>query len=76
MQLRGAKAFLGAAKCAQCHTGPLLSDGKFHNVAVPQVGPGFGDGPTGDDDFGRMRKTEKSGAPVRRSARRRCATWS
>ena len=56
-QLRGAKAFLGSAKCGACHNGPLLSDGKFHNVAVPQVGPGFGDGPLGRDDFGRMRKT-------------------
>ena len=57
VQLRGARAFLGTAKCAQCHNGPALSDGKFHNVAVAQVGPGFGDGPDGRDDFGRMRKT-------------------
>jgi cytochrome c peroxidase len=26
----------------------------FHNVAVAQVGPGHGNGPTGLDDFGRM----------------------
>jgi cytochrome c peroxidase len=58
VQLRGAQAFLGTAKCAQCHNGPLLSDRKFHNVAVAQVGPGFGDGPDGRDDFGRMRKTK------------------
>jgi cytochrome c peroxidase len=57
VQIRGARAFLGDAKCAQCHNGPLFSDGKFHNVAIPQVGPGFGDGPNGQDDFGRMRKT-------------------
>ena len=56
-QLRGAKLFLGTARCAQCHSGPNLSDGKFHNVAVPQVGPGFGDGPDGRDDFGRLRET-------------------
>jgi cytochrome c peroxidase len=54
-QLRGAVAFLGPAKCSMCHNGPTFSDGKFHNVAVPQVGPGNGDGPTGKDDFGRMR---------------------
>lgn len=60
VQLRGAKAFLGTAKCAQCHNGPLFTDQKFHNVAVPQVGPGFGDGPDGRDDFGRMRKTGKA----------------
>jgi cytochrome c peroxidase len=58
MQLRGARAFLTTGKCAQCHTGSLFSDRKFHNVAVPQVGPGFGDGPDGRDDFGRMRKTQ------------------
>jgi cytochrome c peroxidase len=57
-QLRGAKAFLGEAKCGLCHNGPLFSDGKFHNVAVPQVGPGFGDGPNGTDDFGRIRETK------------------
>jgi cytochrome c peroxidase len=64
-QLRGARAFLTTAKCSQCHNGPLFSDGKFHNVAVPQIGPGFGDGPDGRDDFGRMRKT---GNPANRYA--------
>ena len=58
VQLRGAKAFLGTAKCAKCHSGPQFSDQGFHNVAVPQIGPGFGDGPGGHDDFGRMRKTK------------------
>ena len=56
-QLRGAKAFLGPAKCSECHSGPLFTDGKFHNVAVPQVGPGFGNGLDGRDDFGRFRQT-------------------
>ena len=57
-QLRGAEAFLTTAKCSQCHAGPMFTDQKFHNVAVPQVGPGFGDGTTGHDDFGRMRETK------------------
>ena len=57
VQLRGAKAFLGTARCSQCHTGPIFTDNLFHNVAVPQVGPGFGNGPDGHDDFGRMRQT-------------------
>jgi cytochrome c peroxidase len=57
-QLRGARAFMTTAKCAQCHTGSLFSDRKFHNVAIPQVGPGFGDGADGRDDFGRFRKTK------------------
>lgn len=51
-QLAGADEFL-AAGCAACHRGPTLSDGAFHNVALVQVGPGQGDGPAGDDDFGR-----------------------
>lgn len=59
-QLRGAQAFFGAAKCSQCHNGPLFTDGKFHNVLVPQIGPGFGDGPTGHDDFGRMRVSKNT----------------
>ncbi|MBA3316658.1 MAG: hypothetical protein H0T50_01015 [Gemmatimonadales bacterium] len=60
VQLRGARAFLGSAKCSMCHNGPLFTDRKFHNVAVAQVGPGFGDGSDGRDDFGRMRKTGNS----------------
>jgi cytochrome c peroxidase len=57
-QLQGAKLFMTVGRCSRCHNGATLSDGKFHNVAVPQVGPGFGDGPTGQDDFGRMRQTK------------------
>jgi len=37
---RGARLFVGKAACIDCHGGPLLSDGDFHNVAVPQRGPG------------------------------------
>jgi len=36
--VRGAKLFVGRASCNECHSGPTLSDGKFHNHAVPQVG--------------------------------------
>lgn len=31
---RGAALFVGKAKCADCHTGPFLSDQKFHNVGL------------------------------------------
>jgi cytochrome c peroxidase len=55
-QLAGAELFTGLG-CAVCHTGPTLSDGRFHNVALPQIGPGQGDGPFGDDDFGRGKIT-------------------
>jgi cytochrome c peroxidase len=43
------------AGCAACHNSKLLSDGRHHNVAFPQAGPGKSD--TNDDDFGRERET-------------------
>lgn len=39
---RGALLFYGEAGCFLCHAGPLLTDQAFHNVAVPQLGPGKG----------------------------------
>jgi cytochrome c peroxidase len=59
-QLEGARSFL-TLKCSICHTGATLSDDDFHNVAVPQLGPGEGNGTGGRDDFGRMNVT---GNPV------------
>ena len=55
-QLEGARTFL-TLKCSICHNGATLSDDKFHDVAVAQLGPGEGDGLNGHDDFGRMRVT-------------------
>ena len=52
-QLEGAKMFL-TLKCSVCHNGSTFSDEQFHNVAVAQVGPGQGNGPSRRDDFGRM----------------------
>jgi cytochrome c peroxidase len=37
---RGARLFVGKAACIDCHATPLFSDQGFHNVGVPQVGPG------------------------------------
>jgi cytochrome c peroxidase len=37
---RGAMLFYGTARCAQCHSGPLMSDLLHHAIASPQVGPG------------------------------------
>jgi len=37
---RGARLFVGKASCIECHSGPLMSDGEFHNVGVPQLGAG------------------------------------
>ena len=52
-QLEGAQLFLNL-RCSQCHSGALLSDGQFHNVALAQFGPGEGDGASGHEDFGRF----------------------
>jgi len=30
----GLKLFIGKASCIDCHNGPTLSDGKFHNIGV------------------------------------------
>lgn len=37
---RGAILFYGEAGCAACHSGNLLTDQQFHNIGVPQLGPG------------------------------------
>jgi cytochrome c peroxidase len=35
---RGLRLFIGKAACVDCHSGPVLSDRKFHNTGTPQVG--------------------------------------
>lgn len=39
-QKEGAALFYGRAGCASCHSGSLMTDQGFHNIAVPQFGPG------------------------------------
>jgi len=39
-QVRGLELFYGAAGCAACHSGPLLTDFDFHAMGQPQLGPG------------------------------------
>ncbi len=39
-QLDGAALFYGKAGCANCHSGPLLSDHRFYALALPHFGPG------------------------------------
>ncbi|MFZ1400268.1 MAG: cytochrome c peroxidase, partial [Candidatus Promineifilaceae bacterium] len=55
-QKRGALLFYGeantAVNCASCHAGDLFTDLQFHNLLVPQLGPGKGHGPEGRDDWG------------------------
>ncbi len=55
--LSGMRLFYGAAKCSSCHSGPFQTDQSFHAIAMPQIGPGKGDGPSGREDFGRARET-------------------
>lgn len=47
----------GGGDCSRCHSGDFFSDEDHHVVAFPQIGPGKGDGNTGDDDFGLARET-------------------
>jgi len=56
---RGATIFFGKARCGQCHGGPLLSDFKFHNIGIPQLGPGKG--PMAGIDPGRQLETGVAG---------------
>lgn len=60
-ELRGALLFFDKAGCSQCHSGPRLSDSRFHNLAVPQIGPGFGGGAnaTPRSDRGRYEVTRQ-----------------
>lgn len=56
-QRKGSKLFFGRAGCSGCHSGDVFSDMEFHALAMPQIGPGKGDGFDGHEDFGRFRET-------------------
>ncbi len=47
----------GGANCSSCHSGDFFTDESFHNLAMPQIGPGKGDGDDHSKDFGRARET-------------------
>ena len=62
--------FYGKARCADCHSGKFQTDQRFHAIAMPQIGPGKGDGNDGAywrtsgnrgflEDFGRGRVTRR-----------------
>jgi len=53
----GMRLFYGKARCASCHSGTFQTDHQFHAIAMPQIGPGKGDGFDGHDDFGREQTT-------------------
>jgi len=40
MQKAGMVLFYGKAGCADCHSGPLMSDQGFHAIGLPPFGPG------------------------------------
>jgi cytochrome c peroxidase len=52
----------GGANCSSCHAGDFFTDESFHNLAMPQIGPGKGDNlpgyNDGHDDFGREQVTK------------------
>ena len=60
-QKQGALLFYGqsntAVNCASCHAGDLFTDLQFHNLLVPQLGPGKGQGDDGRDDWGHANVT-------------------
>jgi len=35
-EVKGLRLFIGKAKCTNCHSGPLFTNGDFHNTGVPQ----------------------------------------
>ena len=54
----GMALFYGPAGCADCHTGPLLTDQRFHAMGTPQLGPGKAERfETHQRDEGRARVT-------------------
>ena len=40
-EIRGALLFIGKGQCSSCHSGPYLSDQKFHNVGLAPVQVNF-----------------------------------
>lgn len=57
IELNGLRLFYGKANCASCHSGKFQTDHSFRAIAMPQLGPGKGDGPSGREDFGRFAVT-------------------
>nr|AFI78774.1 methylamine utilization protein MauG [uncultured bacterium ws198A12] len=55
----GMRIFYSANKgnCVSCHGGVFQTEHSFRAIAVPQLGPGKGDGAFGYEDFGRERVT-------------------
>ncbi len=54
---QGALLFYGKAGCTTCHAGNLMTDQQYHNILVPQIGPGHRD--SAGYDIGRARVTDE-----------------
>lgn len=57
--IEGMNLFYGSAGCGSCHQGVFQTDHQFYAIAVPQIGPGKKDGPSGREDYGRERETKR-----------------
>lgn len=73
---RGLAIFIGKGMCVDCHRGPLLSDLRFHNTGVAQIGPfvpatdgGYGAETFGDLEVPDSRLGEFLTPPLRHVAR-------
>ena len=40
-EIRGLELFSGAAGCWECHAGPMITTGEFHNIGIPPVAGGM-----------------------------------
>jgi cytochrome c peroxidase len=50
IQKAGMEVFFNKGRCGSCHSGEHLSNFEYHNIGIPQIGPGKVNG----DDFGRF----------------------
>lgn len=53
-EIRGLHLFRTTARCINCHSGPLMTDGKFHNIGLSYYGRKF-------EDLGRYEVTKDPG---------------
>jgi cytochrome c peroxidase len=66
----GMRLFYRAAEWYRCHSGKFKTDHDFHAIAMPQIGPGKGDGYDGHEDHSRKRVTGQHRDKYRSAPRR------
>ena len=77
---QGAKLFVGKAACSDCHNTSLLSDNGFHDIGVPQTGPGVpteAECPAGGvcDCVEMPARTDSDGNAVAAKSAKNCLPW-